>query len=441
MTGKTRRHVLTTAGTLSALTLAGCVSGRVDEDLPFLGGDDAPSEVPTENGDDQPPDTNGADDNDPTDHDEEELDLPGEAIDDFSDLDQWFPMVGQGNIEAATDEVYHGKQSARIRAEEGVDYAGVYREFHDPLDLTEQNLSLALQYVDQEMLDVTVQVRAPNSRNYLNHRRVLTGPSGHWMRIDLGANYEETQPLLDEVREIRIVGRRRGTESGPIEFVIDDLRAAPRPDSGAVVLLFDATLESHYTIGLEILEEYGFAGVESVTPETVGRSGRLTTDQLREMSEAEWDMIARPRVGGQDFTEYSVDRQEEMIRGTQTYLLNRGFEDGADHFFTPRNMIGPEGMELVREYHETGFRYGGAPNAMPVTDPHNLGHFTARDVDTTESFIDLAEQYHHVAIPRFEYLGDEGIDEATFRRILDHIDQADVDVITATELLTDEKWA
>lgn len=440
MTRKTRRNVLAAAGTVSAISLAGCVSGVAEEDLPFLGGGDDSVDSPPENGDDDPPDHNGDQNGDGNgDEDIDELDLPGESIDGFEDLDPWFSMVGQGEIEATTEDVYNGEQSALVRAEDGVDYAGVYREFFDPIDLSENNLSLALKYTGQEMLDITVQVLAPNSRNYLSQRRVLTGPENHWVRIDLGANYEETQPDLHEVREIRVIGRRRGSDSGEIEFAIDDLRAVPRPDSGAVVLMFDGTLESHYKHALDILNEYGYVGVEAVTPETVGQDGRLSTDQMREMQDAGWEMIARPRVGGQDMTEFSAEEQEGMIRRTQTYLMNRGFDSGADHFFTPRNMIGPRGMELVREYHESGFRYGGGPNALPVTDPHNLAHFTARDLDTTESFIDLVGTYNQLAVPRFEYIGDDGMAEDDFRLLLDHIEQADVEVTTVSELLSDNR--
>lgn len=459
----TRRTVLTTAVTFGTITLAGCVSGiitdsddedgqpgdGVDDDAADLNdGDDADDADEVDGGDDGDSDDAAGLDDDPVEDDgddsdaddqtaaddppSDELDhLPGEAIDDFADLDQWFAFVGQGSIEATEDDPYANDQSALITADEDVDYAGVYREFMEPLDLSEQTLSLAVRFTGRELFDLTVQVLAPNSRNYLNHRRVFTGPADRWVRVDLGANYEETQPDLHDVREIRVIGRRRG-EAGPISFALDDLRVVDRPETGAVLFLFDATLADHYEVAFPIMEEFGFDGVETVTPETVDRDGRLTLDQMREMDDAGWEMIARPRVGGQFMHEYDRDEQEGMIRRTQTYLLNRGFESGAQHMFVPRNVIGPDGMDLVREYHESAFRYGGGPNGLPATDPHNLGYFNTDDDDTTRSFVDLAARHKQLAVPRFESFGEDGMDEDAFRDLLEYIDEADVDVVTAT---------
>lgn len=435
MSKKTRRNVLATAGTIGTLSLAGCISGTVDDrfSIPSFGSDND-GEPPDPSGDDAQPAENGSDE-------PAADDRPGESIDDFEDLDHWFAFVGHGDIAPTTEDAYHGAQSAHIEADADAEYAGVYREFVEPLDLHDQNLSLAVKYTGRELFDLHVQVLAPNSRNYLGCRRVLTGPQDRWTRIDLGANYRETQPDLHDVREIRIIGRRRADDSGSIEFAVDDLRATQRPDTGAVMLLFDGTLESHYTSGLEIMDEYGFAGVECVTPETVGRDGRLTLDQLREMNDAGWEMISRPRVGGQFMHEYSVEEQEGMIRRTQTYLRNRGFEDGASHFFTPRNVIGPDGMDLVREYHELAFRYGGGPNALPVTDPQNLGHFTARDLEDAMGFIDLAAEYRQLAIPRIETIGQDDMDEDDLHTLFEHIDAADVRVLTASDVSVDGYWA
>lgn len=432
MVDQTRRSVLGAAGAIGLVSLAGCVTGD---------GNDPPTST---DGNDTYTDTDGTDvdsvddqDDDPAD-DENENDLehlPGESVDDFENLDKWFAFVGQGTLEATADDVYGGTQSAHMHAEEDIEWAGIYREFSEPLDLSGKNLSLAIKFTGRDLLDLRVQIIAPNTNNLLNLRRTLTGPADRWMRVDLGANFQETQPDLFDVREIRVTARRRGGEGGPIDVSVDDLRAVDRPDTGYVMLLFDGTLEAHHETAFDIMQEYEFAGVESVIPEAVDNDGRLSLQQMREMRDAGWDMIARPRVGGQFMHEFSREEQEGMIRRTQTYLRNRGFEDGAKHFFTPRNVIGPEGMDLVREYHEQAFRFGGAPNGLALTDPHNLGHFSAANGGDTKAFIELAAQYDQLAIPRFGDVGGDGMSEDAFRDLLDHIDEADVQVITATDLL------
>ena len=436
MPPQTRRTVLTTAGSLGVLTIAGCLGDEQDttEHSDDTIDDESDDQSP---GDDIPEDDEDDDTAEEDEYTDELSHLPGEAIEDFEELDSWYAMIGQGELSATEDSVYAGAQSAWIEANEDTEYAGVYREFFDPLDLHDKNLSLAVRFTGREMFDLTVQVLAPNSRNYLQYRRVLTGPTDRWVRVDLGANLQRTQPDLYDVREIRVIGRRRRDTEGSISFAIDDLRAVERPENGAVILLFDGMYESQHDVALDILEEYDAAGVAAIIPEAVDGDGRLTLDQMRTMQDAGWDMISRPRVGARFMHEFTAEEQEGMIRRAQTYLRNRGFEDGAKHFFTPRNIISPEGMDLVREYHEQAFRYGGSPNALPLTDPHNLGHFSASNGDDARSFIDLATEYKQLAVPLIGDIDEDGMSEESFRDLLEYIDERDVEIITATDLLTE----
>jgi len=72
------------------------------------------------------------------------------------------------------------------------------------------------------------------------------------------------------------------------------------------MLLFDGMLESHYAEAFERMEPYGYAGVEAVMPEAVGQGDRLTIDRLEELSDAGWDMAARPRTGAHFLHEYPL---------------------------------------------------------------------------------------------------------------------------------------
>lgn len=443
MARETRRKFLIIGGTVGSVSLAGCLSAARD----YLDGGAAAPPPPLEDDDDDPEIEdddddfeNGDDDEDeeeeePEDEPDDEGDLPGEPIDDFEDLAEWFAFIDQGSIEPETDDVYAGSQSARIEAGGEIDTATVFREFPGSLDLSGKNLSMAVKFSGRDILDITVQLIAPNSRNFLNMRRVLMGPEGQWTRVDFGANREETQPDLFDVREIRILGRRRGDDDDPIEFIVDDLRAVDTPDSGYVILLFDGTLASHYNTALPIMLDYGFPGVEAVTPELVDGNGRLMLDEMRQMRDAGWDMIARPHVGPSTLSEFSRDEQEGLIRRTHTYLVNRGFEDGAQHFFTPRNIMSPEAREILPEYHEQAFRFGVAPNGLPITDPHNIGYFSGRDGNVTKQFVTLASRYNQLAVLRFTEIGEDGLSVEAFEDVLDHIEATDIEVITATDLL------
>ncbi|WP_265110943.1 polysaccharide deacetylase family protein [Halosolutus halophilus] len=421
MTNRNRRSFVTTVAATGTLGLAGCLSSLRD----WRGGDGEPTAADSPaSGDGEP---GGSD----------LPDLPGESIDDFETLDEWVAMIDAGELEAATDDPYGGSQSARLTADAETEYAAVYTTRSDGLDLREKNLSLAVSFTGREQLHLTLELFAPNSRNVHALRRTLTGPTDRWVRVDFGTSRIDTQPDLADVREIRLAVRRRGDLSGPIECRVDDLRAVDRPETGKVLLLFDGTLESHYTTALEHLNEYGYAGVEAVIPEAVGESGRLALDELDALADAGWDMAARPRTGAQFLHEYTPEEQEGMIRRTKAFLENRGYEAGAKHFVTPRNVLGSDSLDLVREYHEQAFRFGGGPNALPLTDPHNVGFFSGDAGQETKSYVDYAAEYGQLAVLHFEYVGEDGMSERAFADLLEHVDAAGVEVVTATDLLED----
>ncbi|WP_114576199.1 hypothetical protein [Saliphagus sp. LR7] len=476
-----RRSFLAAAGTTGALSLAGCLSDDIlggngndtedegeeatengtDEDqrneTSGTGDQEGTETEENETGDDERGENNQSGDDDQTSDDEgnesnqtgndedegeggaddELADLPGESVDDFEDVDAWSPIVGDDAIEAETEEVYAGSSSARITAPESEEEATVFRTFTDGLDLSGQGLSLAIRYTGREQFDLTVQLLASDTRNRIDLRRVLTGAADRWQRVDLGVDVIEGDPDLADVREIRIVGRRRGDEGGEIEFAVDDLRRADSPDQGAVMLLFDGGLESHFTTAFEVLEEFDVQGVEAVTPEALGNEGRLTIENLEEMSGAGWDVISRPRTGSQFLGEYTPEQQEGLIRRSKGFLENRGFEDGARHFLTPRNLLSPESHDLIREYHEQAFRFGGEPNSLPITDHHNLGFLSGDEENAAATNLDQAAAYNQLAILHFVYVddADEGVDRGYIEDVLEYIDDQDLQVVTASDLL------
>lgn len=419
MTHRTRRSVVTAAATVGAAGLAGCLSDGV-----VLRGDASDS---LESDADPDPSTRGRD------HGE----LPGEALETFEDLDGWVSMLDGGTLDADDEDPYAGTQSARLSADEDTAYAGIYTTSTDGLDLSEQSLSLAVRFTGRDQLELTLELFAPNARNAQARRRTLTGPEDRWVRVDFGTVGGRGDPDLTAVRELRLTVRRRGADSGPIECWIDDLRIAERPDRGRVLLLFDGTLESHHATALDRLADHGFAGVEAVIPEAVGETGRLTMEQLDDLVDAGWDVAARPRTGARFLHEYTPEEQEGMIRRTRSWLDHYGFEDGADHFVTPRNVLSTAAADLVAEYHEQAFRYGGAPNALPLTDPHNLGFVPGDEGAATTAAVDHAAANRQLTVLHFEHVGEAGLDEASFEAVLEHVAAQDVDVVTATELLED----
>lgn len=419
MANRNRRSILTTVAATGTLGLSGCLS-RLDK---WRGENNSPKQKQNDGDSDQPDTDNG-------------LGLPGESIEEFESLDKWSALIDSGKLEAGTDDPYAGAQSAHLTASEGTEAAGIYKSIPDGMDLAGKNLSLAVKFTGRKQLRLTLELFAPNSQNAHVLQRTLIGPADRWVRVDFGIGRIETQPDLSDVRQIRLSVRRRGDMSGRIDCQVDDLRVVDRPKTGKVMLLFDGILESHYTDALEIMKSYDYAGVEAVIPEAIGEDGRLTIDRLGEMKDAGWDMAARPRTGSKFLHEFSPDMQKGMIERTKRHLEELGFENGAKHFITPRNILSPTARDLVEEYHEQAFRFGGGPNALPLTDPYNLGFFSGTAGEVTDRYVDYAAEYGQLAVLQFDYFGSEkGITTSEFESVLKYIDGKSVEVVTATELL------
>ncbi|WP_408958822.1 polysaccharide deacetylase family protein [Natrinema sp. 74] len=422
MTKRNRRSFVTTIATAGTLGLAGCSSkmrkGR--------GTDGEPTASQTR------PQSNETDDGTsaaalPS--------LPGKQLENFESLEEWTAMIDAGKLTAETDDPYAGSQSAHLSAGSNTDYTAAYTVSGE-WDLREKNLSIAVRFTGRDQLRLTLELYAPNSRNVYALERTLTGPRDRWVRVDFGTGQLEGQPDLATVSGLRVTARRRGDRSGALNCSVDDIRAVDRPKTGKVMFLFDGTLESHRATAFERMQSYGFAGVEAVIPEAVGEGGRLTIDELTALDDAGWDMAARPRTGAHFLHEFPPARQKGMIRQTKAYLESRGFEDGAKHFVTPRNILSPTAHDLLEEYHEQAFRFGGGPNALPLTDPYNVGFFSGAAGDVTKRYVDYAADYGQLAVLKFDYFGGEnGISERAFDDVLEYVAERDVNVVTATELL------
>lgn len=419
MTKRNRRSFITTATVVATAGLAGCVS-EVRESLPF-GSDDS--------------DTGGDDDGTNEDDGSDGNQLPGESIAEFEDLEQWEPMLENNELEANTDDPYAGSQSALLTTDESSDYAGIQQTITGGIDISDRNLSLAVKFTGRDQLHLTVNLLAPGSNSVHSLTRSLIGPADRWVRVDLGTTGVDSQTDLSSVHEIQIAARPRGGENGAIECQVDDLRSVSRPDTGKVMLLFDGTLESHRSEAFEPMQSHDFVGVESVIPDTVNSSGRLSYASLQELYDGGWEMVARPSTGSSRLPDYSSEEQQQMIEQTRSYLESRGFDDGAQHFVAPGNILGPNTMDIVREQHEQAFRYGGSPNALPLTDPHNIGVFPGNEGDVTREYVGYAAEYGQLAVLRFEEIGGDGMAVEEFEALLTHIEEQDVDVVTASDLL------
>ncbi|QLD88663.1 twin-arginine translocation signal domain-containing protein [Natronomonas salina] len=431
MRGTNRRRFLKGAGATGiAVGLTGCV-GELES---YLGGSDSPDDG-NGNGTGNNS-TQETDESTPTDDGQE-----GEVLVDFSNgVEDWYDLDSYGSFEAIS-EVRNGEQGIRLTAGEDEPYVGAVTAFSEPIDLRGKSLSVSFMAMSPQNHRLEVQPVAPDQGNLLRLNRTNTGPLGHWMNLDMGATGERGDPDLSEVYELRLIGRQR-SQGQTIDMAIDQIRVLDAPDTGKVMLTWDDCHQSHAR-AFEIMEEFGFAGVDGVITHAVGASSRLDTGQLRQMNSSGWDIVSHPHPQGSGsavLTEenWSESEQREIIENSKNWLETRGFEEGAQYYIAPGNTRDATNMELLREYHEASISYGGGNIGLPVTDPHTVGRVNGTNLDAIQRYIDLAEKYNQLVAPMWHSIGDSpeaDITEADFRALLEYINSADVEVVTMSDLV------
>ncbi len=416
----------------ASVGLAGCAG-----DMPWDGEDVDDGADPVETDDD---DDDGSED--PTDDEEEETpEEPveftppaighGTLVSDFSeDLGSWIAMTGDGVVEGDEEAALVGETAAFVRGEG--ERAGVFRAFDD-FDAEGQHVSFAVKLSELGGRHVNVEMLAPYQSDSVVARRRIPRELDGWMRMDVGYTGDRGEPSFESINEMRV-----WVDSGEereVEFHLDDLRSTPAADRGQVILTFDGGFESHYTTLFDVMQDRDLQGVIGIVPPTVNVGGRLSIDQMREMRDAGWDMASFP-LRNDALPEMESEEKRQVIEGDQSYLEGRGFPDGSRIFLAPYHRLDAESLEVVREVHDCSITFGGSLNAAPPADAHTLSRINANEMGPVRSFTELAERHNQLLVLRLDEIGeDAAVDMEYFEGLLDYLEDSDLDIVTASEML------
>ncbi|WP_458206636.1 polysaccharide deacetylase family protein [Haladaptatus sp. NG-SE-30] len=361
---------------------------------------------------------------------------PNVAItDDFEDLGHWQAVSRQGSLSKSTD-AYEGSGCAHVEGSGKTKEGHIVRSLSGA-DLRGTNFSMAVKLTNHEQVKVAIELHAPDSGHTVALKRTVVGPKDRWIRVNFGVTGVEDGADLSKVHELRILARPIDQNAKkPVDFFVDDLRTVSSSETGYVMFTFDDSHASHYR-AFELMEEYDFAGVEGVIPESIGNDDRLNEDHLSTMAKGGWDISAHPNVGAYYFSKYEPSEQKQLLKDAQGYLESAGFDDGARHLLVPKNLVGSETFDLARKYYDTIFSFGGCPNAMPFEQKDAIvSRVYGKDVEVVKRYVDYAAEYGQLVVPLFHEIGKDGdLSEREFEKLLEYVEKQDVRVITASDLL------
>lgn len=414
----TRRTFLTTVGVVGGMSFAGCSS------LPGNSGSEPAS--PDNGTGTQNSDGNGG---------EDDSGGPGTSVDTFEDLSQW--EVTNGRLESTNQDVFQGSQSVVLRPKKNASepITKISRTFSEVLDLSSHDLSLAAKVNKPDSIKIRAEIIAPAQSSMLTATRHIPLELDGWVRFDLGYTSKRGEPVMDNVSQINI---QIGPIEEPFHVLIDDLRTVPKPDKGKVMFQFDDGHISAYETAYPILAEKGWPGSVAIIPSTVGRDGRVSENNMREMDQNGWDMIGH---AGELLPDHSPDEQRQILQQTKQYLDVKGFGGGARHFVAPYSRVDNATLDHIDELFETGYLFGGGPNnAKHPSNSAFISRVQGQSVDGASRIIDMAAEFNQLAVVSYHEIGGEGISPDTFEQIINHVDNKDVDVITPSQLVDRDGW-
>lgn len=396
-----RRALLATA----AVTLGGCSS--------LTGSSETSDDNP--NGDD-----NGDDNGSSKPIDEE----PG-TFDDFEDLSKWTVMAG--SLDADTDRVYTGSQSARVTADEDDERAMIKREFESPRDLSDEWPALALA-ADRDV-NAVVQLTDADGNRYL----LRTSVAGDLPLAphDLGVHDAVGEPDLSEIVHVKIsfwVGEGRS-----LTMWCDDLHFVSRPDTGKVMIQFDDGFETT-AAAHSVLEKYDVPATAFVNTGRVGDDGRLDADQLRALADDGWTVASQGATGA-DLSQWDESSQKDDLETAKAWLDDNGFGDGADYFAYPLNRFDETTLDLVADHHDLAFA-SGYPVHGDVANPHRVPRAVHPSADEARTLLDRTAKVRGITTITYRELDRDGLAalESTISHLADLESAGDLEVVLPKDI-------
>lgn len=366
----------------------------------------------------------------------------GEVIEDFEGTidSRWQVLKGEFTVDE--DDPYQGRQSIVLTSSNNAsaeNEVGISRSFHESggLDLSTHDLSIAVRFEQPARGRIAVEFIAPAQSDTLTSRHFIPKELDGWTRIDLGYSGKTGEPAMDAVQKVRIGAL---TDGEPITVAIDDIRKIPKPSRGKVMFQFDDSHITTYTNAFPKLKARDWPGAVGVIPDSIGGSDRLSRSQMHEMKEAGWDMMSHPHPPvAKPLPQLPPDEQKQLIQTAKQTLETWGFHKGARHVVAPNGRVSTKTVELMQQYHDTNYMFGGTPaNATHPSNMYGISRVSGTSPDEVKSILDLAEQFNQLVIIYYHKIDTStgsSVSIDSFENILDYVKQKQMDVVSPSQFL------
>ena len=379
-----------------------------------------------------------------------------EIITTFQQSDNLSKLTGDGVVTFDTEDYVVGKQSLKITTD-GNGNSEIIRltNISPPIDFTGKFLKAwgKISYLNAvERLRITVSSdNFETKKTYWIHQRTSSPTAKSfqtniWNTITI-SNTQTTdigKPDISKINSIEIVAIDRGNR--PFTFWLNSLSLVENNNKAIVTFTFDDAVGTQFTNALPILTEYNYSATTYIPTGWVNNPGRLSIEQLKVMQdEYGWD-ISSHTINHVDVSKIeNKERLEKELVNSKQFLLDNGFEKGAEHFAYPFGTFNSElSMDLIKKHYKTARIVRGDIETIPVADPYRIRVIYVLSItppDLVLNRIDRAIDNGDWAILVFHGIVDDNANniqgtylKSNFQVIVDGINKKGVDVMTVSEV-------
>lgn len=192
-----------------------------------------------------------------------------------------------------------------------------------------------------------------------------------WIQVALSfSNASNIGGTPDRTAIDRFRFRVADDSSGAVNVWLGGIHTADEAPEGAVVFEFDDAHASVYDTVFPIMTTAGLVGTIGVIPDFVGDTSPvdyMTWDELREMRDAGWDVVAHYQSV---MTGNTVAANEAIIRGVQAQMQAQGLGAGSRHFTYVGGQHDANLLEAMANTCVSGRTTIEAAEPLPLSSPY-----------------------------------------------------------------------
>lgn len=215
---------------------------------------------------------------------------------------------------------------------------------------------------------------------------------------------------------------------------------------GIVSLTFDDGLVEHYTAAFQDMKEKGYVGTAYLIPGWIGNfEGRelMNLSQAREMQNFGWE-IGSHAINHTNLKSMSIKELKENLKLSKELLNKEGFE--VSSFSYPHGKYNFWIIQYVKKFYSSARTMREGFNNFHRSYYSLRAYFVKNNIPPEKvcDLIKKAESKNKWLILGFHYIGENikaswDYSREDFDRILDCINQTNIEVKTISEVINDEK--